>query len=140
MADAKKTTQPQPHYQGDLPGGGTQSQIDDVNEATVPGNVPARKPLTPQEAADKTIPTNPKDNAPSGFAPQVGQVAIDAAPPEGNAFVPPLETPKAPPESGTTVDKGGGTTTVTTDGTTNVKDAAGVVTSSTPPGFDEPHK
>ena len=35
---------------------------------------------------------------------------------------------------------GGGTTTVTTDGTTNVKDAAGVVTSSTPPGFDEPHK
>jgi hypothetical protein len=140
MADAKKTTSPQSKGAGDLPGAETQAQVDTVNAAAKPGPFVPPKLLTPKEAADRAIPTDPKFNGPAGFAPQVGQPAIDAAPPEGNAAVPRLEKPQAPPESGTTVDKDGGTTTVTTDGVTNVKDAAGVVTSSTPPGLNDPHK
>jgi hypothetical protein len=139
MADAKKTTSPQSKGAGDLPGAETQAQVDTVNAAAKPGPF-TPKPVTSEVAAGNVIPTDPKYNAPAGFAPQVGQVAIDAAPPAGNAAVPPLEPPQAAPVSGTTVNKDGGTTTVTTDGTTNVKDAAGVVTSSTPPGIDDPHE
>jgi hypothetical protein len=124
---------------GDLPGAETQAQVDTVNAAAKPGPF-TPKPLTPKEAAGRTIPTDPKDNAPAGFAPQVGQPAIDAAPPEGNAAVPPFEPPQAAPISGTVKTKDGGTSTVTTEGVTNVKDASGVTTSSTPPGIDDPHE
>ena len=139
MADAKKTTSPQSKGAGDLPGAETQAQVDTVNAAFVP-NPFTPKPVTPEVAAGNVIPTDPKENAPAGFAPQVGQPAIDAAPPAGNAVVPPLEPPLAAPVSGTTVNKDGGTTTVTTDGVTNVKDASGVTTSSTPPGINDPHE
>jgi hypothetical protein len=124
---------------GDLPGAETQAQVDAVNAADVPGPfVP--KPVTIEAVASLTIPTDPRQNGPAGFAPQVGRTAIDAAPPAGNAVVPPLEPPQAAPISGTTVNKDGGTTTVTTEGVTNVKDASGVVISSTPPGINDPHE
>ena len=140
MANAKKSTSPQSKGPGDLPGAETQVQVDEVNAAAVPGPFTPTGAITEAVAAGRRIPTDPKDNAPAGFAPQVGQPAIDAAPPEGNAAVPPLEPPQAAPISGTTVNKDGGTTTVTTEGVTNVKDASGVVTSSTPPGIDDPHE
>ena len=139
MAAAKKSTSPQSKGSGDLPGAETQAQVDTVNAAAKPGPF-VRKPISAEVAAGNVIPTDPKDNGPAGFAPQVGQPAIDAAPPAGNAAVPPLEPPLAAPISGTTVNKDGGTTTVTTEGVTNVKDASGVTTSSTPPGIDDPHE